>query len=54
MIGLGRIGHTMAQLASVLGMNVEGWNRTPRPFDWCVGDLDEALAGPTLSRSISH
>jgi len=47
-IGLGGIGSAMAQLAAAIGMKVAGWNRTPRPFDWYVGDLDQALEGASV------
>lgn len=47
-VGLGGIGATMAQLASSIGMNVAGWNRTPRNESWFVGDLDEVLRGASV------
>jgi D-3-phosphoglycerate dehydrogenase len=44
-IGLGGIGSAFAQIATALGMQVAGWNRTPRDRPYFVRDLDTALQG---------
>ncbi|GAB3439191.1 NAD(P)-dependent oxidoreductase [Insolitispirillum peregrinum] len=44
-IGLGGIGTTFAGLAQGLGMEVVGWNRTPRDLPWYQPDLRAALRG---------
>lgn len=42
-IGLGGIGATMADLCTGMGMDVIGWNRSPKRHPCFVPDLDEAL-----------
>ncbi len=42
-VGLGGIGTRFAELAAALGMQVAGWNRTPRDRPYFVSDLDCAL-----------
>lgn len=42
-VGLGEIGRTYAGMASALGMEVAGWNRTPVDTPYFVADLDEAI-----------
>jgi D-3-phosphoglycerate dehydrogenase len=44
-IGLGGIGSAFAQIATALGMQVAGWNRTPKDRPYFVRDLDAALQG---------
>jgi D-3-phosphoglycerate dehydrogenase / 2-oxoglutarate reductase len=47
-IGMGGIGTCFADMAAALGMNVAGWNRTPRQHPAFVADLDEALVGANV------
>lgn len=42
-VGLGGIGVCLADMAMALGMQVAGWNRTPRNHPAYVADLDDAL-----------
>jgi D-3-phosphoglycerate dehydrogenase len=42
-VGLGGIGSCMADLAAAIGMEVAGWNRTPRDQPNFVSNLDAAL-----------
>jgi D-3-phosphoglycerate dehydrogenase / 2-oxoglutarate reductase len=44
-IGLGGIGSAFAEIATALGMQVAGWNRTPKDLPYFVRDLDTALQG---------
>lgn len=44
-IGLGGIGFAFAEMAISLGMQVAGWNRTPRDQPYFVRDLDVTLDG---------
>ncbi|MER9331929.1 NAD(P)-dependent oxidoreductase [Mesorhizobium sp. M0488] len=42
-VGLGGIGSKLAEIGLALGMNVAGWNRSPREVQHFEADLDEAL-----------
>jgi D-3-phosphoglycerate dehydrogenase / 2-oxoglutarate reductase len=42
-VGLGGIGAELANMASALGMQVRGWNRTRKDHPSYVSDLEEAL-----------
>jgi D-3-phosphoglycerate dehydrogenase len=44
-VGLGGIGMAFAGIAQALGMEVVGWNRSPRDVAWFEPDLDRALEG---------
>jgi D-3-phosphoglycerate dehydrogenase len=42
-IGLGGIGEEFAEMARALGLDVAGWNHSPRDLPYYVADLDLAL-----------
>ncbi len=43
-IGMGAIGHRVAELATAFGMEVAYWNRSPRNVSWPRKELDELLS----------
>lgn len=48
-VGMGTIGQEIARLAELLGLEVAGWNRSPRPLPWpLVPDLTELARGSDI------